>query len=95
MFGSIDNDPDWRERPRPVGSYTSTVEIPGNFLSSGRFYVNAALQTLKPMTTQFYERSVIAFQVIDRSGWDTARGIFTGEMGGAVRPSLKWSTKSV
>ena len=95
VFGSIDNDPDWRERPRPVGSYTSTVEIPGNFLSSGRFYVNAALQTLKPMTTQFYERSVVAFHVIDRSGWDTARGIFTGEMNSAVRPLLKWETKHI
>ena len=94
VFGTIDNDPDWRERARPVGTYTTTVEIPGNFLSSGRFYVNAALQTLKPMTTQFYERSVVAFHVIDRSGHDTARGIFTGEMGGAVRPLLKWKTKN-
>lgn len=94
-FGAIDNDQHWRERPRPVGTYTSTVEIPGNLLSSGRFYVNAALQTLKPMITQFYERSVVAFQVIDRSGYDTARGIFTGEMVGVVRPRLKWKTKSI
>jgi lipopolysaccharide transport system ATP-binding protein len=95
VFGTIDDDPDWRERPRPVGTYTSTVEIPGNFLSSGRFFINAALQTLKPMTTQFFERSVVAFQVIDRSGYDTARGIYTGEMGGAVRPMLKWKTEKV
>lgn len=95
VFGTIDDDPDWRERSRPVGTYTSTVEIPGNFLSSGRFFINAALQTLKPMTTQFFERSVVAFQVIDRSGYDTARGIYTGEMGGAVRPMLKWKTEQL
>lgn len=95
VFNTIDNDPVWRERPRPIGTYTSTLEIPGNFLSSGRFYINAALQTLKPMTTQFYERSVVAFQVIDRSGWDTARGIYTNELKGVVRPLLKWKTTNV
>ena len=92
-FGSIDNDPEWRERPRPIGTYTSMVEIPGNFLSHGRFFVNIALHTLKPMVVQFYEQKVVSFHVLDRSGWDTARGIYTGEMGGVVRPYLKWKTK--
>jgi lipopolysaccharide transport system ATP-binding protein len=64
-------------------------------LSSGRFYVYAALQTLKPMTTQFYEQSVVAFQVIDRSGWDTSRGSWTGEMTCVVRPLLQWETKTI
>jgi lipopolysaccharide transport system ATP-binding protein len=93
VFGTIDNDPEWREQPRPIGNYTSTVTIPGNFLASGRFFVNAALLTLKPMITQFFERSVVAFQVIDKTGWDTARGIYTGEMGGVVRPTLAWETQ--
>lgn len=93
VFGTIDNDPNWRERPRPVGTYTSTVEIPGNFLSGGRLYVNAALQTLKPMVTQFSEPSVISFQIIDRGGWDTARGIYSGDMNFSVRPLLNWTTK--
>ncbi|MBC2724595.1 MAG: ABC transporter ATP-binding protein, partial [Desulfosporosinus sp.] len=94
VFVTIDNDPNWRERPRPVGTYTCTMLIPENFLSSGRFYVNAALMTLKPQMKQFYEKSVVAFQVIDRSGWDTARGIYTGEMAGVIRPLLKWKTIS-
>jgi lipopolysaccharide transport system ATP-binding protein len=93
-FGTIDNDPNWREQPRPVGTYTSKVEIPGNLLSSGRYYVYAAIQTLKPMTTQFYEQSVVAFQIVDRSGWDTARGMWTGEMTCVFRPLLKWKTMS-
>ena len=94
-FGTIDNDINWRERPRPIGTYVSSVAIPGNFLSSGWFYVYAAIQTLKPMITQFYEERVVAFQVIDRGGWDTARGIWAGEMKCSVRPMLKWKTESL
>jgi lipopolysaccharide transport system ATP-binding protein len=92
-FSSIDNDPEWRECPRPEGTYTSIVEIPGNFLSSGRYYIYAALQTLKPMVTQFYEQGTVAFNIVDRSGWDTARGIWTGELACIVRPLLQWHTR--
>lgn len=95
VFGAIDNDPNWRERPRPVGTYTSTVEIPGNLMSSGRFFVFAALESLKPKKKQFYAPNVVAFQVIDRSGYDTARGTYNDRMIGAVRPLLSWTTKTV
>jgi lipopolysaccharide transport system ATP-binding protein len=95
VLGSIDNDRDWRGRPRPVGTYTSSVQIPGNFLADGMHYVNAAIETLKPSVVQFYERNVIAFQVIDRSGDDTDRGDWTGDMGGVVRPFLHWETKFI
>jgi len=95
VFGSIDNESDWRGRPRPVGTYISSVQIPGNFLADGMYYVNAAIATLKPFAVQFYERSVVAFQVIDRSGADTARGEWTGDMGGVVRPLLNWETNFI
>jgi hypothetical protein len=94
-FTTIENDPDWRERPRPVGSYTSMVEIPGNFCSNGRYYVYAAILSLKPMARQFYEQGVLAFQVIDRSGWDTSRGIYSGELDCVVRPLWKWETRKI
>lgn len=92
LFGSIHNDPDWRERPMPAGSYTSRVEIPGNFFNSGCFYVYAAIHTLKPMTTQFYEERVVAFQIMDRLGWDTARGNYSGDIVSMLRPLLAWKT---
>ena len=93
-FTTIENDPDWRERSRQVGSYTSMVEIPSNFCSNGRYYVYAGMLSLKPMTLQFYEQGTLVFQVIDRSGWDTARGIYTGELDSVVRPLWNWKTSA-
>jgi homopolymeric O-antigen transport system ATP-binding protein len=95
VFGTIDNDPNWRERYRPIGNYISTVEIPGNLLSNGWFYVYAAIQTVKPMITQFYVERAVGFHVVDRSGWDTARGDWVGQMDCIFRPMLKWKTESV
>jgi lipopolysaccharide transport system ATP-binding protein len=94
VFGTLDLDPDWRSRPRPAGRYVSSVHIPGNFLSDGMLFVNAALGVVSnPYTPQFWERSVVAFEVVDSFGGDSARGDWTGSMGGAVRPLLQWDTE--
>ena len=55
-------------------------------------FVDVALETLDPVVMQFYERQVVAFQVIDSQDGDSARGDFTGTMPGVVRPLLNWST---
>jgi lipopolysaccharide transport system ATP-binding protein len=93
IFGTLDLDPIWRGRPRPVGRYVSSVQIPGNFLSDGTMFVNAALATMNPFAPQFWERSVVAFQVVDSFDGDSARGDYSGRMGGVVRPILPWNTK--
>lgn len=93
VFQSNDIDPQWRKRPRPAGKYKSSVLIPGNFLSEGRLSIKAALITLAPFMIHFHERDLIAFHVIESTNGDNARGDYTGQMGGVVRPLLKWSTK--
>jgi lipopolysaccharide transport system ATP-binding protein len=93
VFGTLDLDPAWRRRPRPAGRYISSVQIPGNFLSDGIMFVNAALGTLGPFLSQFWERSVVAFQVVDSFDGDSARGDYSGRMGGVVRPIFPWDTK--
>jgi len=93
VFVSIDSDPIWQARPRPVGRYISTAWIPGNFLAEGTFFVGAAITTLTSMNVHFYERDAIAFQVIDTTSGDSARGAFTGHLPGVVRPLLKWETR--
>ena len=92
-FKTLDQDPDWRRRPRPKGRYVSTSWIPGNFLAEGMLFVTAALVTLTPVIPQCYERDVVAFQVIDSIDGDSVRGDYAGRIGGVVRPSLKWSTR--
>jgi lipopolysaccharide transport system ATP-binding protein len=90
VFVSSDQNPQWRRTPRPAGRYTSTVRIPGNFLSEGTLTVSAAVSTLSPVRVHFYEREAVAFQVIDRPGEGSARGDYAGHVPGVVRPLLPW-----
>jgi lipopolysaccharide transport system ATP-binding protein len=95
VFGTADLDPDWRRRPRPAGWYMSTAWIPGNLLSEGTLFVGVGLATMDPLINQFYERDAVAFQVIDTTDGDSARGDWAGHWGGVVRPLLKWKTQFV
>lgn len=93
LFSVNDHDPVWRRRPRPVGRYSSTAWIPGNFLSEGTMFVDAHLTTMSPSIWQFVERQVAAFQVTDSMDGDSARGDYAGQFGGVVRPLLEWNTE--
>ncbi|MBI2487677.1 MAG: ABC transporter ATP-binding protein [Deltaproteobacteria bacterium] len=92
-FSAHDLDPVWRRRPRPKGIYVSTAWIPGNLLADGTFSVGAGVDTIDPIIFQFYEYDAIAFHVNDSLESDSSRGDFTGDMGGILRPMLKWSTQ--
>src|SRR5438128_1411482 len=74
VFALSDQDPNWRRKPRPVGRFVSTAWIPGNLLSEGTLIVSAAVSTMATVTVHFYERDVVAFQVIDSLDGDSARG---------------------
>ncbi len=92
VFTSIDRDPQWLRKPRPPGIYHSTVWIPGNFLSEGTMTVDVSIRTETPNLMHFYERDVIAFQVIESPDGDTARADYPGQFPGIVRPLLDWET---
>lgn len=83
----------WRDKPRAVGQYTTTVWVPGNFLAEGTIFVTAALSTYKPLTVHFVERDVVTFHVVDTLDGDSARGDYAGVLPGVVRPVLEWETK--
>lgn len=93
LFVVHDLDPEWRFRPRPIGRYTSTVWLPGNFLAEGSVFVTAAISTYYPMNVHVFERDVVVFQVADSLDGDSARGDYGGHMPGVVRPMLTWSTE--
>jgi lipopolysaccharide transport system ATP-binding protein len=73
-FISVDLDPAWRKRSRPVGNYLSRAVIPGNFLSEGLMFISCHCLTLDPDSVQFTERKVIAFHVTDSIDGNSARG---------------------
>ncbi len=93
VFETLENDPNWKDKKRPAGSYTSRVVIPGNFFAEGMFYVSCHLLTMYPHILQFSEKQIIAFQVIDSLEGDSARGGWQGSMLGVVRPLLDWETR--
>ena len=93
VFWAGDRNPDWENKPRPKGRYTTTAWIPGNFLNAGTMIVSATISRVRPRYEHLYEQGVMSFEVIDRLGSDTARGNFPGHFDGAVRPLLPWETQ--
>jgi lipopolysaccharide transport system ATP-binding protein len=93
VFASVDVDPAWRKRSRPSGRWSSTAHIPGNMLSEGTHFVTAGLIVLNPLLHEFEETEAVAFQVVDNLDGTSARGDWTGNMAGVMRPLLKWTTR--
>lgn len=96
-FSTRDLDPVWADQPHPEGRYVNMVTIPGNFLSSGTFYLNVRLYIPESFKApsfegEFHERSVVTFRVLDSLDTNAARGSYRGQLPGAVRPLLQWET---
>jgi lipopolysaccharide transport system ATP-binding protein len=95
VFVSFELNPEWRRRPRPVGSYRSCVQIPGNFLSEGRFIIGAGLISEAPLLVHCDVNPAVVFQVVDSFDGDAARGDLGGQMPGVVRPLLTWTSEYI
>lgn len=93
LFTTVDLDPEWRQRPRPHGRYTSVVHIPGNFFAEGSFFVRVSMITLEPTIVQFTEPDVVSFHIVDSMDGNSARGDWSGPLSGVVRPELVWRTQ--
>jgi lipopolysaccharide transport system ATP-binding protein len=94
VFNAIDTSPRWHESPEP-GDYTSTAWVPGNLLNEGFVLVDVALVT--HATTRHTHvvgcREAVSFHVQDPAEGDSARGLYTGQWKGVVRPLLDWTTE--
>lgn len=95
VFVASEYDIKWHRRPRPVGKFSSTAWIPGNFLSEGPLIITAGMATMEPFRAHFFERDVVAFQVVDSLDENSARGDYTGPIPGIVRPLLNWTSEYV
>lgn len=93
LFITIEQDPEWRGKPRPAGRYISSTTIPGNFLSEGKLFVEADIITTEPVTCQFSVRDAIAFKIMDGGDIKSARGDWIGHLPGLIRPLLEWKTR--
>jgi lipopolysaccharide transport system ATP-binding protein len=76
--------------PRPVGLIRHTVEIPGDFLNAGSYYVNMLI-VKDASVGVVVQNNVIAFEIVEGK----VVGNWYGRFPGAVRPKLKWETEVV
>jgi lipopolysaccharide transport system ATP-binding protein len=79
------------------GVYTATAWIPGNLLNEGTTTVDVGVCTLRaPKVHQRAARyDAVLFTVFDPGDGDSARGRFTGQLSGVVRPLLEWPVERV
>jgi homopolymeric O-antigen transport system ATP-binding protein len=93
-FNAMDTSSRW-EQPAPPGDYVATAWIPGNLLNEGRFSVDVDVVTLASpkLIPNASAYRIAAFHVYDPAEGDSARGLFTGQWRGVVRPLLEWTTE--
>jgi lipopolysaccharide transport system ATP-binding protein len=94
VFNAMDTSPRWLEPARP-GSYVSTAWIPGNLLNEGLITVQVAVCSLGGMKLRPHAGldEAVSFHVQDPGEGDSAKGLFTGQWKGVVRPLLEWTTE--
>jgi lipopolysaccharide transport system ATP-binding protein len=91
-FNAMDTDERWL-RSSPPGEYTATAWIPGNLLNEGSAIVEVAICSLNfpklDHHAAIYE--AVSIEVLDPGEGDSARGQFSGQWRGVVRPLLDWT----
>ncbi len=93
-FNAMDIDARW-SKPTGPGEYVATAWIPGNFLNEGLVTVDPAICSIASPKL-YHHASVwqaVAFHVQDPGEGDSARGHFTGQWRGVVRPLLEWTSE--
>jgi lipopolysaccharide transport system ATP-binding protein len=93
-FNAMDTHERWLQ-PSPPGEYVSTAWIPGNLLNEGSVMVEAAICSIDFPKLEHHAAvyEAISFEVLDPGEGDSARGVFSGQWRGVVRPLLEWTVE--
>jgi lipopolysaccharide transport system ATP-binding protein len=92
-FNAMDTSTRWDD-PTPPGEYVTTAWIPANLLNEGLIVVEAGMHSLAaPRLHGHAVAGGLAFHVQDPGEGNSARGHFTGQWKGVVRPLLDWTVE--
>jgi lipopolysaccharide transport system ATP-binding protein len=93
-FNAMDTSERWT-RPSPPGDYVATAWIPANLLNEGLITVDVAVCSLAApkLLHHLVVNQAVSFHVFDPGEGDSARGGFTGQWKGVVRPLLEWTSE--
>jgi len=92
LFSSHDTQFEATNKICEKGVYTTTMWIPGNLLAEGNHTVSVAIIRINPFYIYFHEMDALRFTVRDYMQGDSARGNYTLDFPGVVRPLLQWQT---
>jgi lipopolysaccharide transport system ATP-binding protein len=76
--------------PLPVGLIRHTLEIPGDFLNTGLYYINVVI-VKDGSVGILLQNNTVAFEVVEGE----VVGNWYGRVPGAVRPKFKWKTETI
>jgi homopolymeric O-antigen transport system ATP-binding protein len=93
-FNAMDTSPRWLD-VTPPGEYVSTAWIPGNLLNEGMVTVQFGVMSLQAPKLYPHAGAHLSFHVQDLGEGDTAKGLFTGQWKGVVRPLLEWTRDEI
>jgi lipopolysaccharide transport system ATP-binding protein len=93
-FNAMDVDPRWSD-PSPPGEYVATAWIPGNYLNEGLMSIDAAVCSIRSPKLHHHVsvHEAVSLHVQDPGEGNSARGTFTGQWRGVVRPLLEWTAE--
>ena len=91
-FNALDTNPRWSV-PAATGDHVATAWIPGNLLNEGLITVDVGITGIGAPKLIHYAHlvGVLTFHVQDSGAVGSAKGRFTGQLRGAVRPLLEWT----
>jgi lipopolysaccharide transport system ATP-binding protein len=77
------------------GDYVATAWIPGDLLNEGLTAIDVELVSMGAPKLRHHaqERHALSFHAVDPGEGDSARGPFTGQLRGVVRPKLDWTVE--
>jgi lipopolysaccharide transport system ATP-binding protein len=95
IFNSHDVTSENRYEKKEKGFYKATMWIPGNLLVEGLLSISIAFFKPNPFELFIYLEKVILINIIDEIKGDSARGFYTLDFPGFVRPLLNWETNKI
>lgn len=80
---------------RDIGVYSSVLKVPAHLLTESEYILNISIFTSSGTKKHYVNlRDAISFQVYDPMTKPSARGDYTQNMAGVIRPMLSWETSS-
>ena len=93
IFSSHDVTSTFNDKARTIGKYKATAWLPDNLLPEGFFSLSIALFIPSPLDIYVAEDHVLTFETFTNFTKLSARGNYTDEFPGIVRPLIQWEAE--